>query len=272
MIRPDCHYDDLPFIGGRDMLILRLAEEHDRLSKDPDVRLMSPVYLGGATWKDLLAGGLRALKSVGDEIARARTEADVAIATLRRDTYAEYMEETECVLLSIAIKKLGRGAEAEPLSGGYHGLIGIGRQALSGPRQIIPASHWEAGEVDWKKWQLAVNGGPIWTGIKLLDLRDLTPEQSARLLGRDLVNTEPSAVHNERGDGHNPNLSEAALHRFLSQWVAQFPSRSLSEDALWRAAQEMYPGHRVTRESVRTWMRTKMDPSKRLSRGERARR
>ena len=66
------------------------------------------------------------------------------------------------------------------------------------------------------------------------------------------------------------NLSSADLNRFLTERMSSLDEGDpdLTANALWAAAKEEFPDHKVSRVRMRDWVATKMPPSKRFRRGQ----
>jgi hypothetical protein len=121
------------------------------------------------SWEEVYSVGLARLESVGAEIAAATTQANAATAEVRMQTILGVLHQAEVSMLRIATRKLGSGLPGL--------LFGYGRRGIAGKFEPIPPEHWEAGDVDWDKWRLTVDGEPTWIGVRVLDFYDLDAEQ-----------------------------------------------------------------------------------------------
>jgi hypothetical protein len=239
-------------------IVDRMAKQHHELTNDPWVRLFGPKLREGPTWAELLEAGYRALKEVGEEIARARTEAESAAATLRQNKYAEAMERMENTLLQVAVRQLAKGPIMDGERGRYVGLVGLGHRNLSADFEPIPMLRWEAGTMDWSRRQLRVHD-ETWSGIKIWNLADLPPEL-ARVA---------AAIINPELDDARSNVTGSKLAEFLSKQVERLDpgSPELTHDRLWEAAQRHFPDNKIPRQMLRDWIDKHMPADKKRSPG-----
>jgi hypothetical protein len=179
----------LPFLAGRAAIVERAAV-HDRdLLTNPEALFYRRDIVGKKSWKELLDAGYSALRSVGVEIAKAKTSDEAAAAEMRRASYTRGLDVMENALLQVVVRALSES----PVEGaGLAGYAGFGKRALGGEIELIPADHWAAGSMNWERRQLAVNGTITWTGVRIVDLADLALADAEAIVGELSKETTPA--------------------------------------------------------------------------------
>jgi hypothetical protein len=156
-----------PWIAGRAGLIDRLADRHHEAHYEMAESMAiygSRPGREGASWRELLDAGYRALEVTGREIAAARDQDTAAAARLKYEAYERTLSESCSALLNEAHRKL----QHHPETGDW--LVGYGRRTPEGPCEIIRPANWIAGTPDWQRWRLEVDGRIAFYDIRLLDL------------------------------------------------------------------------------------------------------
>jgi DNA-directed RNA polymerase subunit K/omega len=256
MTRPPLN--DLLFLSN-DELVDRLARSHHDAINDPSVLATNSKALSAAkrdlpSWKEILEADYRALKMVSREIALARTTAQSAAATLRQTTYAQALKDTVATVLRRAQQLLAHGPELI-VDDRYMGLIAYGHLNLGEAFERIPTMHWKAGAMDWRRRQLRVQEDEIWSGIKVLDLSDLPPEEATAI------------IENQVAD-HRPNVSRSELFKCLSDYFGSLdPEEPVSQGHLLTAALRQFPNNKVPRQMVRDWIVSKLPEDRKMKRG-----
>ena len=174
---------ELPFLAGRNSFVERIAQLDQWVRFDAKAMMINGGQID-TSWAEIRDAAFKAIEAAGNEIAKAKTSAEAATATLRRDTYSDGLRDIDANLLRIGKKHLQKGPILAYPPNVHIGFIAYGRRSIGGPLERIPAAHWEAGNADWDEWRLKVLDGTLWTGIRILDLVDVPPDIQEKLAAR----------------------------------------------------------------------------------------